>query len=315
MTWILALTFELRAPILRSLLLLFLPVLWLSSWLPLSAQQGPDLETWTTAVWPEYDQPAVLVIAEGVLSADSALPVPIRVPVPANARINAVAYKDETGSLFSLPWEVEASGSGQEVVFELDQPAFVVEYYADIISPPPDRSFELPLTVPYDTQSTVILFRQPARASDMDIEPVLDPIGPDGLGNPQYSQDLGPRAEGAVIPLTVRYTKADAEPSVSGPAAAPEDSDQPVSTQPAPNWIYWGIGMLLGVLLAGGGVLAWNRFYRDRGGSTRQARRRRARESGRRADDGGGGNRFCPQCGRQYEVDDRFCRACGTPRR
>ena len=294
--------------------LALLSLIGLLLWLPLSAQ-GPELDTWTVAVWPEHDQPAVLVIVEGVVSNESALPLPMRVPVPVNAQINAVAYKGEDGRLFSLPWEVVDAANGQEVVFEVEQPTFVVEYYADIISPPPDRSFALSLTVPYDTQSTLLLLRQPAGASAMAIDPDLDPIAPDELGNPQYSRDLGPQAGGTVIPLFVSYVKDDEETTISKEPASPAGSEVPPSARAFPNWVSWVIGILLGILLAGVGVLVWPRVFRDRGGSSRQARRRRARESGRAADDGGGGNRFCPQCGKQYDVGDRFCRACGTPRR
>jgi hypothetical protein len=292
----------------------FLLGLWLAVGLPLSAQ-GPELATWTVAVWPEYDQPAVLVISEGVLSDESTLPLSLRVSVPANAQINAVAYKDEEGRLFSLPWEVMDAVNGQEVVFELDQLSFVVEYYADVISPPPDRSFELLLTVPYDTQSTILLLRQPARASDMVSDPALDPVAPDGLGNPQYSRDIGPRAGGTLIPLSVSYVKADAETTLSEEIATSAAAEGPSSAQDGPNWVSWGVGILLGALLAGVGILAWDRFHRGRGGSSRQARRRKAREAGRGANASGDGNRFCPQCGKQYDVGDRFCRACGTPRR
>ena len=120
------------------------------------------LSRWAIEVWPEYDQPAVLVIQNGTVADGVSLPQTLRIPVPVGARVHAVAFPTEDGSLLSLPWSTEATADGQVVVFELANNDFVVEYYSDTISPPPNRSFELPLVTPYVAEQASVTLRQPA---------------------------------------------------------------------------------------------------------------------------------------------------------
>ena len=114
------------------------------------------------------------------------------------------------------------------MVFDLEKPHFVVEFYADILSPPPNRSFDLALIAPYAAAQGSISLRQPARASDMQITPAMTQTGTDSLGNPLYSQQLGPLVAGQEIPLSVAYTKADADPSVSA-------TQEPLPAQATPD--------------------------------------------------------------------------------
>jgi hypothetical protein len=171
------------------------------------------LATWDVQVWPEYDQPTVLVIATGSVVTGTTFPQSLSFPLPADASIHAVAYPGEAGNLLTLPWTTEAGPAGQAVVFELNQPHFVVEYYADILSVPPNRSFDLDLGIPYAAQQATVTLRQPARASALQVTPAMAAAGVDELGNPTYALDLGPLAAGQSVPFQVSYTKVDGEPS------------------------------------------------------------------------------------------------------
>jgi hypothetical protein len=288
------------------------------SHLPVLAQTAPlDLSTWDTQVWPEYDQPSVLVITSGSFVAGTTFPQQVRVPIPASAEVHAVAYPEASGNLLSLSWAIEPGVDGQTVVFDLDQPNFVVEYYADIITPPSNRSFELDLVAPYSAQQASLTLRQPSRASELQTTPAMVPAGVDALGNPTFTLDLGALSAGQSTQFQVSYTKADAQPSVLSDPAAPIASE---SSAAASVWP-WLAGVAAAVLAGG---VTFYLVQRSRSTTaSRQARRRSARKQGTQparqpaggAAPAGSATRFCVQCGQKFEGSDKFCRNCGAPRR
>jgi hypothetical protein len=286
---------------------------------PVDAQENPpELDTFDVQVWPEYDAPTVLVIATGSLVTGTVFPQPMRIPVPTGARVHAVAYPEANGNLLSVPWTTESDASNQTVVFELDQPRFVVEYYADILTPPPSRSFSLDVVAPYAARQASLALRQPSRASAMQTTPDMVAGALDNLGNPTYDLDLGALAAGQSVPLQVSYSKPDGDPSVAGVAV---DAPQPSEVSAEQNWLPLVLGIAAGALI-GGGILYWV-LQRRRTSTSRQARRRDARRKGEApvhpaasaSSPATGANKFCVQCGQKFESADKFCRNCGAVRR
>jgi len=295
----------------------------LSGTLTAAAQGAPtSLDRWNVEVWPEYDRPAVLVLLNGALQADAGLPVTARVPVPLGVQINAVAYPGDDGRLISIPWESQLTATGQDIVFTLEQPQFVVEYYADVISPPPSRSFEIDLAAPYPVQQASATLRLPARASDLQTTPAMEPTGTDSLGNPLLALQLGPLAAGQRVPLSVSYTKADANPTIANAVVGDDAVAAAPTATSGTDWTPLVAGVLLGLLVVAGIAYVLLRRNRAAGGS-RQARRRAEREKGAptaRAESSvapqkSAENLFCAQCGTKYLADDKFCRSCGAVRR
>lgn len=316
---------KLTFPFLRTIAVLAACLFSLFPWGAVAQAPEPTLASWQMSVWPEYDQPSVLVIYDGTLAEGTQLPAKLRVPVPSGASVNAVAVRDQTGNLLTVPSTTENGA----VAFDVDQPSFRVEYYDDIISPPPNRSFDMTLVAPYDAAQAEISVRQPSRASDFKLTPALAAAGADNLGNPQFSQSLGPVTAGQRIPLAVSYVKSDATPSVDATAAQPSGSGQelanPAAAATSPAWLPWVVGVAIGALVVAATALVVTQLRRDSGRS-RQARRRAERQRGvssagssapvpaspaAKGDD----DKFCPNCGRKYQPDDKFCRQCGVPRR
>lgn len=298
---------------------------WVAHNMAWAQTEAPRLAELRINVWPEYDQPSVLVIYDATLAEAVTNPIEMSWPIPAAARVNAVAYRDATGNLLTLPFEVTGAEGGQAAAFTVDQPQFIIEYYADILAPPPNRSFDLALTSPLAADQVTLTVRQPSRADQMQITPALPEAGVDNLGNPQYSGPVGPLAAGQVIDLAVSYTKADADPSVSATSPLPTEPVQPAETG-LPPWVAWIIGVVGGAAVAGLALFGFSQYRkRQRTGGSRQARRRREREANARAGTRGaapsgaspatGADRFCRQCGQAFAANDRFCRNCGAPRR
>lgn len=292
----------------------------LSGGVPAAQPQPEDaiLSSLNIAVWPEYDAPAVLVIYDGTVSEDVSLPQQMELEIPAAAQVNAVAYLGPEGTLLNLPWELVETDRGQAVEFEVEARRFVVEYYADILTPPPDRSFGLELGTPATARQVILTVRQPERATNMTIVPPLTPVETDTLGNPQYRGDLGPLVGDDSVQVEVSYRKADDQPSAT--ALEGEGDLEGASATTSVDWVPWLIGGLVGMMAVIGAVFLWTR-QRSRRVPSRQARRRRSREAAAvgkaepRPERGESADRFCPRCGARYEPSDRFCRSCGAPRR
>lgn len=288
-----------------------------------AAQDAPlGLDRWAVEVWPEYDRPAVLVLLNGAVPDSTSLPVEVRIPAPLGIEINAVAFPGEDGRLISIPWRSEPTVDGQDIVFTLEQPGFVVEYYADVISPPPSRSFDLNLAAPYPVQQASVTLRQPARASNLQTTPAMQPTGPDALGNPLYTMQTGPLAAGQPVPLSVSYTKSDANPSIVNAVVSDDVVGTPAATSAGIDWLPMIGGLVLALVVVAGVAFWWWRRSQASGGS-RQARRRAAREKGETpahttsaaAPQKTSNTLFCPQCGTKYQDADQFCRGCGAKRR
>jgi hypothetical protein len=234
-----------------------------------------------------------------------------------------VAYPGEAGNLLTLPWTTEAGPAGQAVVFELNQPHFVVEYYADILSVPPNRSFDLDLGIPYAAQQATVTLRQPARASALQVTPAMAAAGVDELGNPTYALDLGPLAAGQSVPFQVSYTKVDGEPSRPAAVSTPVAAAMPEPAAEGQSWLPLALGIAVGA--AAGMAILYVVLNRRSAAGSRQTRRREARKRGERAAppraaaskpvDSAAANQFCVQCGQQFDLSDRFCRGCGAARR
>jgi hypothetical protein len=86
-----------------------LVALWIS--LPVQAQSNVRLSSVSVDIWPEYDQPAVLVIYHLSLSADTTVPAILNLHIPAQAQVYAVATSDPVNGLINTPYDRSVQGS------------------------------------------------------------------------------------------------------------------------------------------------------------------------------------------------------------
>ncbi len=83
-------------------------------WTPAAAQEAPAIEQLTVALWPEYDQPAMLVILRVQLAPGTQLPVDVILPIPTSAgEPLAVAYTTAEGALLNAPRSGPSATSGR----------------------------------------------------------------------------------------------------------------------------------------------------------------------------------------------------------
>ena len=155
------------------------------AWLPLQPARGQEIELASVEVdiWPEYDQPAALVIYRITLPAEVVLPVELVLRIPAAAgEPHAVAARQVDG-LNNIPYERQASGAWATISLSVPQPQtqyIQIEYYDPaLVKDGAQRTFTYQWPGDYAVQAMLIQVQEPLEATDMRIAPSL---GSGGVG-------------------------------------------------------------------------------------------------------------------------------------
>lgn len=281
------------------------------------AQTPERIASLQIAVWPEFDDPRVLVQYDGELAVKDGFPRDVSFYVPANAALTATAYADDQQNLLNTdPATVVDAGNGlQRVTFNLPKPHFHLEYYADSIKGAPDKSLEFVYNALLPADQLSIEVQQPLTAERFSTVPAAALVS-DGMHNFKYHIFNYPGvAAGQAIKLQINYSKSDPKPSVENvkppeSAAGSTAAQSDLASAAAPTQ--------LTVLVAGGVTLAlallalwmWlgrrqTRFaFAKPGGSAPSAKTNQSDRSG-----------FCGQCGNALHANDNFCPRCGAKRK
>ena len=265
---------------------------------------NPRLSNLSIQIWPEYDRPAALVILNGELPVGAALPavVSLRLSAATGGPHAVAAATGEGATPFNVPYERENAGDFITLKFETPQRFFHVEFYEPLATGTPERNFTYVWPGDLAADRVTLVLQQPAGATGLSALPVLDAAsaGQDGLS--YRSAELGALEAGTPLPITVRYTKADARtsaeilrPKAPDPLATQGFFPPPTSadSKGLPGWILASAGAAVLAILAGGSIFWW---------------RRRNKMSAAPA----GGVRFCTKCGAKPSAGDRFCAKCGA---
>jgi hypothetical protein len=273
------------------------------------AQGGPSLSSVEVLIWPEYDQPSVLVIYHITVSPETSLPTTMTFRIPAAAiKPTVVAMGQAVGAVTDqgIKYSVNTEGEWVKIAIEVTAPVIQLEYYdPTILRQSQSRQFSYIWPADYPVQSMHVELQRPFDASQMESTPALPNESAQPNDLTYYTGDFGPFTAGDHFSLDVKYQKKTDTLSVS---LMPVDSQTVDSSTTGrvsiSTYLPWLIG-LAGVLLIMGGL-----YYYFRGQPrTKPARRRRsASASGAVSQDA----RYCPQCGTRARPGDRFCRTCGS---
>lgn len=249
------------------------------------AQQIPVvIERLEISLWPEYDDPRLLVIYRGELAEDPKSSLVFA--IPSTAQIHAVAHVGPAGTLLADDWQLLPSDNNtQLVLFTPGSRRFQLEYYDDVLGTSSERSFVFRFqSERYEIKNLEIEVQQPLRATGFQASPALEPQGVDTRGFSYFGRRVGAVPPGTLIEQRVRYRKTDTLPSLR-PAA-----------QSSLLWLALGSGLVVVALGALG--LLW--YRRRRAVSNVSLQQPPAQ--------------FCPQCRYQFRVDEQFCPRCGRRR-
>lgn len=282
------------------------------------AQTDLLVNTAQVQLWPEYDQPAMLVIYTLELSEDQPLPADVTVRIPASVGDPmAVAVLEETG-LVTRAYTRTVDGEWAEVTLETDYPVIQVEYYDPALSQAdPQRSYDFTWSADFAVDNFIFSVKQPVNAVDFSVIPSLGIGQTDSDGLMTYSASFGSLAANQSFQLSLNYTKNDttlATESFVLNSGAPVTDPATVGSLPWWGWVLMGLGMVLLVV----GAVFYIRSNKQPAPSKYKARKKRSsaasnpaasRSAGKPAAQGAV---FCHQCGAQAQSGDMFCRECGT---
>jgi hypothetical protein len=290
--------------------------------LPASAQGPTQLSKMVIKLWPEYDTPELLVIIDGRLATPGD---EIRLPIPQEAKLNAVATDGGSGRLLKNDWqEQKTEDGGRLLVMTPQNPLFRVEYYVPLPSDGDVRQvdFELPAGYLNANEATIEIILPPG-ISDVSLTPSADESGSGQDEVHIFNRSLGAVADVA-IEQKISYKNADgvmtAPAPVTTPATpAPATPAAPATSASKPSLNPWMIALAVAALLLilGGIVGLWLTSRRDAEEpevAPARARGKKRKNVVHLSPASGQMDRFCRKCGEAFSEDDRFCRYCGTPR-
>jgi hypothetical protein len=272
-------------------------------------------------LWPEYDDPGVLVIFAGDFTSDATFPQTVAFPIAEGARNIQATVNDPAKGLLSQQWQMQDG----KVTYALPQPGFHIEYYVD--RPPSGDKREIVHTfeAPYPIKSLEIAVQQPARATDFSVTPAPSrtTTGADGLT--YHIINLENLAAGEKRDIAISYVKTDSgltSPQLAVTSATPvAQTGEPAASQSGltaqTNWLpilLIGVGLLA---LIGIGVywLLSRRSAAPPAVPVKPTVPSVPSQPAARPAPAAAAASFCTQCGRALRPDDRFCAGCGTPRK
>lgn len=301
--------------------LMSLSSVWLAPPRPAQAQSDITLNALTIELWPEYDQPSMLVILRGTLAPSVTLPTTVTVHIPSTSGgPSAVAAQDANGQLFDTVFTTTPAGETLAVQVQTSFASFQVEYYDPGLKITGEaREYPFQWVADFPVSAATVRVQEPIDARGLSAEPPITLAGSSGLGLNYYTASLGALSTGQNVFVHLRYTKSTSTLSVEkvGPTpaqAAPAPGPTPRRLELSPTLLIGGGLGLLSLALMSWGVIGLVRSRRT------DPRWRRPGEPVPAPQHSPGPllsthgtAQFCTQCGEPTLAGDRFCRNCGEP--
>ncbi len=277
--------------------------------IPFSARaQNPiKLTTLQVQLWPEYDQPSMLVIYDLKLPDAAILPVNVSIGMPTNANLVAVASQTSDGKLINTDYiGPTVSADRQIVTLQIQsQATYHLEYYEPLSRSGQQRDFTYQWSGDYAVDDLSVSVRVPVDTNTIITNPIMK-SAQNVDGSDILIKDFGPIAEGQQFVLQVHYVKTSDKLTVSQQSVQPA---QPLSSNTPgrlilANYLPYVFGVLGFALIVGGVVFFWQS---SRGRNSPGHKRHRSQEGNEPESE-----IYCSQCGTRARMGDRFCRVCGT---
>ncbi len=278
------------------------------------AQDPNQLSNLQVSVWPEHDQPTVLVLIDGTLEDTANLPRQVAVLIPASAKLQVTTFANPDGTFaVEQPSQSTDQGDGYtRVTFTTNTAEYHVEYYDDLLRGSPGKTMNFVYRAAAPADKVTLQVQQPLKATNFSIDPPAQTTQDGSDGFKYYLLQFPALAAGQTIGAQVKYTKTDPNPSViTAPSAT--SASVPAAT-PASPWsnVFYVVALVMLGLVAIVGFYLWQRSREPVAAPARS--RSRTRRSAERTPSTNVAA-FCTQCGHGLSADDLFCPRCGTKRR
>jgi len=219
-----------------------------------SAQTDVKLASMGVQLWPEYDQPSMLVITDFKVAGDAKFPMSMKFRIPQDANLIAVAAYTADGTLMNAVFDgPKPDGEWQSFTVTLDTASGRFEYYQPITFNGEQRLFSYLWDGLYSVDSFDIRVLEPADTKSLTTTPKLISIEQkDGLK--YFHGDPVKLASGEQYTLNLEYNKtSDAliatTQGVQPAAPVDENTTGRVSLN---NYLPYVIGGLGVIMIVGG---------------------------------------------------------------
>lgn len=271
------------------------------------AQTNITLTSVSVQLWPEYDQPSMLVTIDYTVPTNTQLPVDVKFRIPQKANLVAVANYSPDGALINaVVDDPKPEGEWQVFTMTLDSMEGHFEYYQPITFNGEQRAFSYLWDDVYTVGAFEVRVLEPLDTTSLTTTPKFDLTSPQ-QGAKYYSNKPVKLAANEQFAVKIEYNKTSnalvTSPSAVKPAAPlDENTTGRVSFSNSLPYVIGGVGLLLII----GGVV----YYMQAGKTNAKKSRRRAR--GKSDEEENNGDIYCSQCGSRARGGDRFCRICGS---
>jgi hypothetical protein len=269
------------------------------------AQSEITLNSVQVQLWPEYDQPSMLVIFEFTARENITLPTQITFHLPKDANVVAAAFYDNGNLLNANYTPAVQDGDWQTLTITIDKvTTYRFEYYEPISINGRARQFSYLWPADYAVEAFNIKVQEPVDTVSLTSEPALEKTQENGANI--YSSKPLSLAAGRQFTLNLQYEKSsDALTVPSSPVQTAPIDETTSGRIPLTSYLPYILGGLGAVLIVGG-LLYYFLSGRVRG---RKPRRRNRAPS---VPESNASVTHCHQCGTRAKPSDRFCRVCGT---
>lgn len=278
-----------------------------------------NIETLILDIWPDYDDPSVLVLMTGTLPSDTPLPATVTIPISEDAQINAVARITSENQMLD---DVQYTAENGVLTLTTPDPRFRIEYYAPYESNGSTHSFSFNWLSDIPVEGVLAAVQQPTGATNMNVIPASANIVTDTTdGFTYYTYPPNAIAAGEQFSITFNYDMATPQlsienlPEISTVAQSDTTSTTASTTNSSSDSfsldnINWGLVVgLIGIILLAV-IITWQVATRKTQ-PERKSRKPRPKRTTSAAKPTGKA-KFCHQCGTQLTGNDKFCRKCGT---
>jgi mono/diheme cytochrome c family protein len=283
------------------------------------------------SIWPEYDDPRVLIMFRGEMTPRQAFPASITLPIPKGAEIIGAGMVSEQNELLLHPHQVLPGNTQDTLQLNLPVPRFFVEfYYNPFTTSGPEKRFVYHAPTTYPIELFEVDIQQPLKATDFTLDPAPMERMTDNQGFTYHQFTYRNVEKGQSQTFTIAYAKTTPAPSVSKQQPTPQPAEK---ARPRSDNTLVALSIFAGAILLFAGC-AWlmQRSQRQHMPTTTTPAlpvsmsdtllallREDAPTQGTEV-----ANaplippqtrviNFCANCGRKLLPDDRFCSGCGKP--
>lgn len=306
----------------KTILPIFIFALFSLFFAPSAQAQLPatTIETLILDMWPDYDDPSVLILMTGTLPLDTPLPATVTIPLAAGADINAVARITDDNQMLD---DIVFTAENDTLTLTTPDPRFRVEYYAPYQKIGNLHTFSFDWLSDISVEGVLAAIQQPIGATNMVVTPDNANVVSDTTdGFTYYTFPPAEIPAGELFDITFNYEMPTSQLSIenlpSSPPAVTNTTNTPNTSTDASSSstsileninVAYVVGVIGIVLLAV--VITWQVASRKTQPVASKSRKRQPQRTTSAAKPSGKAQ-FCHQCGSKLTGKDKFCRECGT---